>query len=163
MGDLLKHPASDGPRVENIRAPGRKKGTVSLRTERFKRCAAAQPPAEPTPDEVRLPPIEAGKFFYPKSMLTQAYFCRGGTGIWSSPSMSLGMLVNERFVSPMGALLEQLEAEGHNVAGARAEWLAFRELAKGLKGDFDALSQQVMRIQMRRPLATAMLLEDGSK
>lgn len=160
---VLKHPAFGQPPVKNIKTPGRKKGTVSLQSERYKRWLAQQPAADRDPEFVSLPPRQHGMYFYPKAMLSQAYFCQGGTGIWQAPSMSLNMLVNERFVSPMGALLDQLEAEGHNVSGARAEWLAFRELAKGLDGEVEALSQQVMRLKLKRPLATSMLIEDGSK
>lgn len=160
---VLKHPAFGQPPVKNIRAPGRKKGTASLQAARYKRWLAQQPAAEPEPFPVAIPPRLPGVYCYPKTMLTQAYFCLGGTGVWHAPSMSLNMLVNERFVSPMGALLDQLEAEGHNVSGARAEWLAFRELARGLDGEVDALSRQVMRLQHKRPLAAAMLIEDGTE
>lgn len=160
---VLKHPAFGQPPVQNIRAPGRKKGTASLQAARYKRWLAQQPAAEPDPFPVDIPPRLPGVYCYPKSMLTQAYFCRGGTGVWDAPCMSLGMLVNERFVSPMGALLDQLEAEGHNVSGARAEWLAFRELARGLDGEVEALSRQLTRLQHKRPVAAAMLIEDGTK
>ena len=139
---VLKHPAFGQPPVTNIRAPGRKEGTASLQAARYKRWLAQQPAADPEPSPVAAPPRLPGVYCYPKSMLTQAYFCRGGTGVWHAPSMSLNMLVNERFVSPVGALLDQLEAEGHNVSGARVEWLAFRELARGLDGEVEALSQQ---------------------
>jgi len=160
---VLQHPAFGQPAVENIKAPGRKKGTVSLQAARYKRWLAQQPPADPEPNPVVIPPRKPGVFCYPKSMLTQAYFCRGGNGVWQTPSMSLYMLVDEKFVSPMGALLSQLESEGHNVSGARAEWLAFREIAKGLGDDVEALSRQVMRLQFKRPVAAAMLIEDGAQ
>lgn len=160
---VLKHPAFGRPPVKNIRAPGRKKGTASLQAARYKRWLAQQPAAAPEPFPVAIPPRLPGVYCYPKTMLTQAYFCRSGTGVWHAPSMSLDMLVNERFVSPMGALLDQLEAEGHNVSGARAEWLAFRELARGLNTDVEALSLQMLRLQHKRPLAAAMLIEDGTK
>jgi hypothetical protein len=71
-----------------------------------------------------------GRYHYPKSLLSQEYFCRGGDGTWHKPRFTLRTLGNENFNSPIGALLDQLESEGHNVKGARVEWLAFRDLAK---------------------------------
>lgn len=68
-------------------------------------------------------------YHYPKSMLRQAHFCRNSYGDWMKPSLSLAMLSNPKFVSPIGRLLDQLEAEGHDVSGARIEWRAFRELS----------------------------------
>jgi hypothetical protein len=72
------------------------------------------------------------KYHYPKSLLIQEYFCNYGAmrDKWHDLEFSLGTLGDENFVSPMGALLDQLEREGHNVKGARCEWLAFRDLAK---------------------------------
>ena len=79
------------------------------------------------------------KYHYPKSLLVQEYFCRFGDGTWHDPAFSLSMLGNENFVSPTGALLDQLEADGHDVKGARIEWLAFRDLAKHYHGVFQNL------------------------
>jgi hypothetical protein len=161
--NVFKHPGFGADPVQNIRAPGRKKGTASLQAARYKRWLADQPTAHPEPQEVRLPPTVKGRYYYPKAMLTQAYFCRVGTGIWHKPTMHLSMLVNENFVSPIGKLLDQLEAEGHKVSGARAEWLAFRELAKGLEADVEVLSRQVMHFMRKSPVSAALLIEDGSE
>lgn len=161
--NVLHHPSFGHAPVKNIKAPGRKKGTASLHAARYKRWMKEQQPANPEPQSVQLPKPEQGKFFYPKAMLSQAYFCLGGTGIWSKPTLDLSMLAHKRFVSPMGALLDQLEAEGHNVGGARAEWLAFRELAAAIDGDvFDILSQ-VGRLTRRRPIAATAFYDDGPK
>ena len=70
------------------------------------------------------------KYDYPKSLLTQEYFDRSGDGTWHEPRFNYQVLGDKKFASPLGALLDQMEAEGHNVTGARIEWLAFRDLAR---------------------------------
>lgn len=99
--NVLHHPSFGHAPVKNIKAPGRKKGTASLHAARYKRWMKEQQPANPEPQSVQLPKPEQGKFFYPKAMLSQAYFCLGGTGIWSTPRLNLSMLADTRFVSPM--------------------------------------------------------------
>lgn len=72
---------------------------------------------------------QPSRYHYPAALLKQPYFCLGGNGRWFPPSLSLHMLAHREFVSPMGELLDQLEADGHDVSGARIEWRAFREVA----------------------------------
>lgn len=69
------------------------------------------------------------------------------------------MLVDPEFVSPMGALLEQLEADGHDVSGARIEWRAFREMAGQMKAALSALAIQAQRISESRPACAAAMYE----
>ncbi|OZI31760.1 hypothetical protein CAL29_28230 [Bordetella genomosp. 10] len=149
-------PTAAAAPVVNPRTPGRRpKSIASLQAAR----AARQDQA--LPDEVRTvepPPVVKGKFNYPKSLLRQAYFCQGGNGTWRTPDMHLRMLVSDKFLSPLGALLDQMEQEGHNVSGARAEWMAFRELAKGLECKIVALEQFVSNMRFAdSPLVTAFL------
>lgn len=80
-----------------------------------------------------------GCYHYPKSLLRQAYFCRGGNGVWHDPRLSLDMVSSAEFASPLGALLDQLEAEGHDVAGARIEWMTYREQVGKLCADFERI------------------------
>lgn len=96
-----------------------------------------------------------GRYHYPKSMLRQAYFCRNGNGDWYKPTLSLSMLSSKEFTSPIGQLLDQLEAEGHDVSGARIEWCAFRESAatlservKGAFGQFFGISDASAPLSM---------------
>lgn len=79
---------------------------------------------------VVLPPVEKGRFHYPKELLLQKYICQNSYG-WMVPSLCPGALGNgkdNKFVSPLNQLLEQLEAEGHEIAGARLELAALREI-----------------------------------
>ena len=80
-----------------------------------------------------------GCYYYPKALLRQAYFCRGGNGVWHDPGLSLDMVSSPEFVSPIGALLDQLEAEGHDVTGARIEWMTYREQVGKLCADFQRI------------------------
>lgn len=71
------------------------------------------------------------RYSYPKSLLWQDYFCRiPKTGEHLLPHLSLGMLVNSEFKSPLWALLQELKADGHDVQGAIIEYRAFVEGAK---------------------------------
>jgi hypothetical protein len=74
---------------------------------------------------------QTAKYNYPKIHLRQSYFCRshGGHGEWHDPVFSFRMLGCKNFVSQIGALLDELEADGHHVKGPRIEWLALRDLA----------------------------------
>lgn len=92
--------------------------------------AFGHPAKKREPTSVGQQGVIHGKYCYPKSMLVQEYFCRYGDGTWGKPIFRLRMLGCEEFKSPLGALLNQLESEGHDVKGARVEWLAFRDLAK---------------------------------
>jgi hypothetical protein len=47
--------------------------------------------------------------------------------------MRLSTLADEGFISPMKALLGQLETEGHDVSAAKLEWLALRDASRYLK------------------------------
>lgn len=76
------------------------------------------------------PNARRSTYHYPKSLLVQSYFDRDGLGQWHEPDFTLSRLGNENFKSPLCALLDQLESEGHDVQGARVEFLAFRDLAK---------------------------------
>jgi hypothetical protein len=96
-------------------------------------------------------------YHYPKSMLRQAYFCRNSYGDWMKPSLSLAMLSNPKFVSPIGLLLDQLEDEGHDVSGARIEWRAFRELSGTLSERVRGAFGQFLGISdTSPPLASAL-------
>jgi hypothetical protein len=106
------------------------------------------------------PKRRKGKFAYPASMLLQAYFCLGGNGVWQQPCLDLGMLTDEKFISPMGALLDQLESEGHDVGGARAEWMAFRELSSSLRTSTKQLVELGYELQQRRPVLASYFLSD---
>lgn len=100
---------------------------------------------------------QPSRYHYPACLLKQAYFCRGGDGRWMPPPLSLDMLIHPEFVSPMGALLEQLEADGHDVAGARIEWRAFREMAGKMEAALSALAFQAKDISKAKiACATAM-------
>jgi len=85
----------------------------------------------------RKPKSRKGCYHYPKSMLQQAFFSRGGDGVWHEPSLSLDMVSAAEFKSPIGALLDQLASEGHDVTGARVEWLAYREQVSKLCDDVE--------------------------
>jgi hypothetical protein len=106
VGALFFHPTFGRP-PGKIRGP--KMGTRSFNTAYRKLMDRAFFPAVVDPAAVIFPPRARGKYNYPERLLTQAYFCRGGTGIWRDPSLSLDMLVNEKFVSPIGELLDQLK------------------------------------------------------
>lgn len=150
---ITQLPTSAPAPVLNIKARGHKKGTISFSKERQKRLVAKLEVNTLEPEMVELPPVIEGKFFYPAKMLWQAYFCRNGYGQWFEPKMDLHMLTAAKFVSPMGALLDQLEAEGHDVGGARAEWLAFRELTGALEEQTEALEAMARRIMRKKSLA----------
>ena len=81
------------------------------------------------------------KYHFPKILLRQTYFCRshGGHGEWSDPVFSFRMLGNKEFISQIGELLDQLEADGHHVKGPRIEWLAYRDLAIHYSKMFEGL------------------------
>jgi hypothetical protein len=102
---------------------------------------------------------QPSRYHYPASLLKQAYFCRLGNGSWTPPPLSLHMLTHPEFVSPLGALLDQLEADGHDVAGARIEWRAFRELAGQMEGALSALAIQAKAITDSRPACAAAMYE----
>lgn len=80
-----------------------------------------------------------GHYFYPKALLRQPYFCLGGTGIWHEPDLSLAMVSNPKFQSPLKALLDQLEQEGHDVTGARIELTTYQEQSAKLCEDFQRI------------------------
>lgn len=102
---------------------------------------------------------QPSRYHYPANLLKQAYFCRLGNGSWTPPPLSLAMLANPEFVSPLGALLEQLEADGHDVAGARIEWRAFRELARQMEAALSALAIQARAISDSRLACAAAMYE----
>lgn len=83
-----------------------------------------------------------GRYYYPKALLRQAYFCRGGNGVWSDPRLTLDMVSSAEFESPLKALLDQLEAEGHDVSGARIEWMTYREQVGKLCADFERIGME---------------------
>lgn len=94
-------------------------------------------PSKPDPAK-----LLKGRYHYPKALLRQAYFCLGGTGIWREPELSLDMVSNPQFVSPLVALLSQLESEGHDVAGARIELMTYREQVAKLCDDFERIGHE---------------------
>lgn len=102
---------------------------------------------------------QPSRYHYPASLLKQAYFCRCGNGTWQPPDLSLGMLTHPEFVSPLGALLEQLDADGHDVAGARIEWRAFRELAGQMEAALSALASQANGIRNARAACAVAMYE----
>ena len=140
LAQVLKHPAL---RVRAVKA------------------AKDRPTARGDAHLSAVPQPRPGVYCYPTSMLHQERLCRGGDGTWHAPSMTMYMLGDERFVSPLGALLDQLEAEGHDVSGARAEWLAFREHARAQQDDYVELMRQVTLISGRRPAEAAKLIAKG--
>lgn len=99
------------------------------------------------------------RYHYPASLLKQAHFCRYGDGTWAPPPLSLDMLACPEFVSPLGALLEQLDADGHDVAGALIEWRAFRELARQMEAELSALASQANRIRHARAACAVAMYE----
>lgn len=100
---------------------------------------------------------QPSRYHYPAALLKQPYFCRLGDGRWLPPPLSLHMLTHPEFVSPLGALLDQLEADGHDVSGARIEWRAFREAAGQVEAALSALATQANGISYANPAcATAM-------
>lgn len=84
-----------------------------------------------------------GHYHYPKSLLRQAYFCLNGNGVWFEPRLSLDMVSNPKFKSPIDALLAQLESEGHDVSAARIEWTTYREQTGRLCEDFRHLATEI--------------------
>ena len=78
------------------------------------------------------PIVQQGRFHYPKELLLQHYMYRGGNGVWQTPGLKANELISENFISPMEALLQQLQREGHDVSAAKLEWLALREAASYL-------------------------------
>lgn len=102
---------------------------------------------------------ENGRYYYPKSMLRQAYFCRNSYGDWLKPRLSLSVLSHPKFVSPIGLLLDQLEAEGHDVSGARIEWRAFRESSATLSERVRGAFGQFLGISDHTPPLTTALYD----
>ncbi|MBA4178593.1 MAG: hypothetical protein C0505_18840 [Leptothrix sp. (in: Bacteria)] len=49
---------------------------------------------------------------------------------------------NPEFVSPIKALLDQLEREGHDVTGALIEWMTYREQVAKLCADFERIGME---------------------
>jgi hypothetical protein len=120
--------------VRNPKTRGRPKGTISLNVERARRQVEARPVESPYHPMVAYPrPGRKGRFHYPKELLLQRYICRDGHGIWRVPRLPPAALVDDGFISPMKALLEQLKAEGHDVSAAKLEWLALRDAASYFK------------------------------
>lgn len=164
LATITTLPTAANTPVINPKTPGRRPKAIPLiwraRLDRYRRENADQRPPNPV-RRVAPPPVKAGKFNYPKSMLKQAYFCKGGDGTWYLPGLHLRMLVHEDFVSPIGALLDQLEREGHDIGGARGEWLAFRELAKGLESQIKTLERLALEMENHRPVLTQAFLQNG--
>lgn len=107
---------------------------------RLRLVGASKPTRAPGTGATRL---RKGRYHYPKSLLRQAYFCLNGNGVWLEPRLSLSMVSNPKFKSPIDALLAQLEAEGHDVSGARIEWATYREQAGRLCEDFQHLANEI--------------------
>lgn len=107
------------------------------------------------------PKAQPSRYHYPASLLKQAYFCRLGNGSWTPPPLSLEVLAHPEFVSPLGALLDQLEADGHDVAGARIEWRAFREIARKMEAALNALTIQAKSISRARAACAVALYESS--
>jgi hypothetical protein len=126
--NVIHHPAFGGPPVKNPKTRGRPKGTISLRSERrHKEAAKTMLQKSPYHPSVGSPaPPQPGHFHYPKELLLQRYLCLQG-GVWKTPVLSPLELASEKFRSPLGDLLKQLESEGHDVSGARIEYEALRE------------------------------------
>lgn len=115
--------------VKNPKTRGRPKGTISLNAERRRRDARMEHQAEsPYHPSVKVSPPERGQFHYPKELLLQTCF-KNNYG-WLPPTLSSGIILCDRYISSMGLLLKQLEAEGHDVTAPKLEWLALLETAK---------------------------------
>jgi hypothetical protein len=65
-----------------------------------------------------------------------------GLGEWSAPKLSVLHLSYKGFVSPLDALLSQLQSEGHDVSGARLEYEAMRKAV----GRLTDLDQHITRL-----------------
>lgn len=152
MSDTNHHkvcrlPTAANAPIKNPRTRGPKKGTASFMVAKRRRDAAQPAMAEEQspymPESVeRVPEVIAGKFNYPTLLLWQRYFSLGGTGARYLPTLNASMLVNEKFISPLGSLLKQLIAEGHDVQGALLEYEALREST----GKFADLHTQIQKV-----------------
>ena len=159
--DNVIRPASFAAQpVTNPKTRGRPKGTTSLGVERRRR-SAVETQKSPYHPSVAIRPIEKGRFHYPKELLLQEGTCRNSYG-WMLPGLSPSTLGNQRadkssskFISPLNQLLEQLEAEGHDVEGARLELSAMREVITA----YDDISRQLMVV---RPTKTGEALARAS-
>lgn len=132
MNNIIAPPVFAGPIVKNPKTRGRPKGTLSFAIAARRRVSEqqakeARPKKWPWPPEVKLPKPERGRFQYPCQLLIQTHFCKGGDGCWHKPRLAAWELVDEEFISPLSYLLEQLAQEGHDVLGAKMEYLALRD------------------------------------
>lgn len=159
--NVLPHPAFGCAPVANPRLRGRKKGVASLAVARRKQLMQQAAAKAADPQAFILPPVVPGHFHFPRALLRQPHFCRLGDGRWQNPPLNFAMLGAPQFVSPLGALLDQLEAEGHDVGGARVEWLAFREAAAQLDQRINELGKNLYGLTWWRPTQAAALYEQG--
>lgn len=101
-----------------------------------------------------LPKTEAKplpRYHFPRECLDQDYFCLLGTGQRMSASMDLGMLANDKFVSPLQYLLRQLSQDGFNVDACEAELTAMREHICNEAANLQGLTKIVDGMLNRRP------------
>jgi|SRR5450830_696457 len=70
---------------------------------------------------------KSNKYHYPSTLLDQPYFVVPATG---KADLTLGMLSNDKFVSPALKLLKTMRADGHDVSGVFDEVQALHCLIK---------------------------------
>ena len=71
--------------------------------------------------------IKPNKYHYPSKLLDQPYFVVPATG---KADLTLGMLSNDKFVSPALSLLKAMRADGHDVSAVFDEVQALHCLIK---------------------------------
>ena len=92
-------------------------------------------------DAPEVPSVAEKKYSYPKEMLLQKYFCpKDESGNLLLPKLDLRTFANDKFVSPIKALLTEMHADGHNVDAAYAEFAAMQFGLKALDDQLSMLS-----------------------
>ena len=92
-------------------------------------------------DAPEVPSVAEKKYSYPKELLLQKYFCpKDESGNLLLPKLDLRTFANDKFVSPIKALLTEMHADGHNVDAAYAEFAAMQFGIKALDDQLSMLS-----------------------
>ena len=92
-------------------------------------------------DAPEVPSVAEKKYSYPKELLLQKYFCpKDESGNLLLPKLDLRTFANDKFVSPIKALLTEMHADGHNVDAAYAEFAAMQFGLKALDDQLSMLS-----------------------
>ncbi|MBX9899406.1 MAG: hypothetical protein K2Y28_01365 [Burkholderiaceae bacterium] len=92
-------------------------------------------------DSPEVPVIAEKKYNFPKELLLQKHFCpKDESGNLLLPKLDLRTFANEKFISPIKALLTEMHADGHNVDAAYAEFAAMQFGIKALDDQLSMLS-----------------------